>query len=187
MPRVGLFFAAKGQGRTVVIGQVRMGFFLTVAFSLLVPAGAAAQEATPTSPSANTKGQESAAAKKEKKPTLAEVTRVSTAEAVRSAAKARAKTEAQTKEPDKPGEPDVSEFQPASGNADASANTATAASHDSRKSALKNVHGTVHGSLDPKNTGSRRVGASVGGGSKSGKSHIHVETDRSRRDRSSPH
>lgn len=55
-----------------------------------------------------------------------------------------------------------------------------ASSKDSKKSILKNIHGSAYGSLDPGNRGNHESAASVGATSKSGKTSVYIEGDHSR-------
>jgi hypothetical protein len=154
-----------------------------VAVCLLVAATAMGQETAKDSP-ASPPAQKPAATKTQKKPALAEVTRVSTTDAAQSVAKDKAKEKAQ--EPgredstQKPADSSVTEFRPASPDAASSGETTAAPSKDSKKSALDRVHGTVYGSADPGNKGTHRTGAAAGISSKSGKTSIYVETERAR-------
>jgi len=108
---------------------------------------------------------------------LADATRVSTDRALRSATK-NALAHGPTKtNPDASANAEVLEFQPSSNNQVAIKKAAT---KDSKKSALKNIHGTVYGALDPAAVENRSGGVAAGGSSKSGKSHLYVETERVR-------
>ena len=51
---------------------------------------------------------------------------------------------------------------------------------NSKKSAMKNIHGTVAGSLDPGRRRNHEEAASLGARSKGGKTSVYVETDTSR-------
>ncbi|MGD0921784.1 MAG: hypothetical protein ABSA70_08500 [Terriglobia bacterium] len=159
-----------------MMGETRI-LLLSVALCVLVPVVSTPQDAAKKSPDTpSTKSSTSTA----KKPALAEVTRVSTDEAARSAAQkqtAKGNKEDGAKEDN---EAAVLEFKPAPASAESSGDVVVVPSKKSKKSVLGNVHGTVHGSLDSKNAGTHRTGASVGASSKSGKTAVYVETERSR-------
>jgi hypothetical protein len=150
---------------------------LSVALCLLMPVASTPQDTAKKSP--ETPSPRSSAST-EKKPALAEVTRVSTDEATRSAAKKQAKKTAEEEVAEKPSDPDVVELRPAPASAESSGGAVVVPSKKSKKSVLGNVHGTVHGSADARNSGTRRTGASVGASSKSGKTAVYVETERGR-------
>ncbi len=150
-----------------------------IAFSLFAPALATPQASAERQPGQSPANQQSTASNAKRKPTLSEATRVNTAEAV-------AKRQAEENASDKSaGLLDVLEFRSADQNVEASSGTTVASSKESKKTVLKNVHGTAYGSLDPSKPGNRKAGASVGATSKSGKSSVYLETDRSRMN--SPH
>jgi hypothetical protein len=154
----------------------RRTLLLSAAVCLLIGAAAISQDSAKKGPdSPNAKGSVSST---DKKPALAQATRVSTDEAMRSAAQKQAKKATDEETPDKTPEPDVLEFRPAAKGAESSGGAVVVPQKDSKKSALSNVHGTVHGSLDPKGSGAQRTGASVGASSKSGKTAVYVETER---------
>jgi hypothetical protein len=138
------------------------------------PQDAARKPSEPARPAAT----ESSSFPKKTKPTLAEITRVSTAEAARGAAHDQAKAEEDVDElkPEESTDPAVVELKSATKEAEPS--RGVVANQDSKDS---KVHGRVHGSLDSKNSGDHQSGAAVGVGSKSGKTNIYVETERSRR------
>jgi hypothetical protein len=150
---------------------------LSLSICLLTSLVSAAQEAPQKSPDAPPPKSK---ASTEKKPVLLEATRVSTDEAARSVAQkqtAKDNEEEGTKE-DK--DAAVLEFKPAPASAKSSGDVVVVPSKNSKKSVLDNVHGTVHGSVDARNSGTHRTGASVGASSKSGKTAVYVETERSR-------
>jgi hypothetical protein len=122
--------------------------------------------------------QNSSTQKPEKKPVLVDAVRVSTDEAARSAAKAEVNKPAADKTKSPPQDA-VIELHPA-GPSLASPTGAAAVPKKSKKGPLKNVHGNVFGSTDPKNTGTRNTGAAVGASSKSGNTSVYVETDSAR-------
>lgn len=149
---------------------------LAVTFILVIPGGVAAQAPAEKPSSENAASSGLPASKAAKKPDLTDPTRVSTVEAAREAKRAAAKKNAGHEAASS----DVLEFRPATPDAGTARGTADASSKDSKKSVLKNVHGMVRGAVNPTNSGDPAVGASVGARSRSGKSHIYVETDRSR-------
>lgn len=124
---------------------------------------------------------------------LIEVTRVSTEEAARKAAEAESKkdqaTEAAGTEKDtaKSAAPDVSELQPVAKTGGDSDNALRLPAEESKKSPLKDVHGSVYGTLDSSGSGNRGTGANIGASTKNKKAHIYVETNRSRADSGTPH
>lgn len=115
----------------------------------------------------------------EKKPSLAELTRVSTDETARSAAKGKAKSDTPEGAAAEPAEPAVVELQPAK-QVDEASGATVASSKKSKRSPVKDVHGSVYGQVDARDAGSHREGAAVGASSKGGKASIYVETERSR-------
>ncbi|HUU14029.1 MAG TPA: hypothetical protein VM182_10005 [Terriglobia bacterium] len=122
-----------------------------------------------------------AATSTEKKPKLAEITRVSTDEAARGAAREKATPDedASIVETDEAAEPAVTELKPTVKSSGESRGSVTI--EDSKGSRASKVHGRAYGSLDPESSGDRQEGAAVGAGSKSGKTNIYIETERSRR------
>lgn len=164
-----------------MMGKTRI-LLLSVALYLLMPVASTPQDTAKKSP--DTPSPRSASA--EKKPALAEVTRVSTEEAARSAAHKQARKTAEEEVAEKSSESDVVELRPARENAESPGGAVVVPQKDSKKSALSKVHGTVHGSADPRNSGSRRTGASVGASSKSGKTAVYVETERDRAGQNPP-
>lgn len=142
---------------------------LAVMLAVLISAAAAPQEKVDNPPTTNSRP------KSEKKPTLVDAIRVSTAEATKSAVKEKSKQSAQPETMEESNDPAVLEFRPT---ANTEEGTVVAPSGDSKK--LKNVHGKVYGAVDAGNSGNRQSGAAVGASSKSGKSSVYVETDRSR-------
>jgi hypothetical protein len=167
-----------------MIGNART-LLLPVALCLLMPMASIPQDTAKKS--SETPSSKSAVSSTDKKPALAEVTRVSTEGAARSVAQKQAKKVAEEDGAEKPAEPDVLEFRPAPENADSSGDTVVAPSKGSKKSALSNVHGEVYGSADAKNARTHRAGAGVGASSKSGKTAVYVETERGRTKQDPPH
>ena len=153
---------------------------------------AAGQQSTPTTsgrkqPPESPPGRDAqlkpSTPKLKEKLTLADVTRVSTAEATRKAAKDLAKDRGRDSPSEASGVSDVLEFHPAEADLQG---VPTTLSKESKKSALKNVHGDAYGALDGRGAG-RRAGGSVGATSKSGKTSIDVQTDRSHESTPVPH
>ncbi len=165
--------------------QQRVCFLLLILVCLAVfPAGS--QQGTPAPDRDQSPQPKSSISKSKQKSALADATRVSTAEVASKAAKDIAKERGGDGATDASGASDVLEFHPANPGAQHSAGAAVAPSKESRKSALKNIHGDAYGALDSRGSG-RRAGGSVGATSKSGKSSIYVETDRSRETTPAPH
>ena len=150
---------------------------LSVSICLLMSLVSAAQEAPKKSP--DTPSPKSSAST-EKKPALAEVTRVSTDEAARSVAQKQTTKGNEEEGAKEDNEAAVVEFKPAPASGESSGGAVVVPSKKSKKSTLGNVHGQVHGSVDGNNPGTRRTGASVGASSKSGKTAVYVETERGR-------
>jgi hypothetical protein len=151
---------------------------LSAALCLLMPIASAAQDTAKKN--SDTPSSKSSVVSTAKKPVLAEITRVSTDEAARSAAQKQAKKAAGGEAAEKSAEADVIEFQPAPKNTGSSGKTVVAPSKGSKKSALGKVHGEIYGSADTKDAGTHRAGASVGASSKTGKTAVYVEAERGR-------
>jgi cobalamin biosynthesis Mg chelatase CobN len=114
--------------------------------------------------------QKSSQGESSKEPALTDVVRVSTDEALASAAKQEAKKRSsEDKQKDSPDDA-VLELRPSP--PEAAAGTSAAVSKE-KKSPLKDVHGEVAGAAG------NREGGKVGASSKSGKTSVYVETDRS--------
>jgi len=148
------------------------GWALVAAASLAFVALLAAQQ--PKDP----QSQKPTAAPSEKKPALAGTGRVSTDSALRDAAKKEAKTPGTEQAEEPPGEA-VLEFHPAASDATGSKSSA-GAPKDAKKSPLRDVHGTVYGSTAAQGAREQRAGGAGGASSKSGKTAIYVDTERSR-------
>ncbi len=155
-------------------------FLLAVGLSVWASPAAPAQDKPVPRSSDNPTGQETPTAKQRKKPRLADLTRVSTADAIREAKKKTEEKRSAEASADQPAEEAVTEFRPLSPNADTTGGAVVAPDKDSKKSGLKNLHGTVHGSLDPGGSGTRTAGVAAGVSSKGGKTHVYVETERVR-------
>jgi len=144
-----------------------------------------AQQGTPVPPDQGQPAQsKSSTTRSKEKPTLAEVTRVSTAEAARKAAKVEAQGHGSDPDSEASGAPGVLEFHAAITGAQDAAGAAT--TKESKKSGLKSLHGDAYGALDGRGAG-KQTGGAVGAISKSGKASIYVETDRSHETTPAPH
>jgi hypothetical protein len=153
--------------------MVRARICLWLVVGALVCAGAvAAQEAQ------NPDSKKTTTTESKKKAALTDAVRVSTETAVSSAAKKEAQKAGLDKAAEAPPDASVLELRPAA--EAAGSGGAAAPAKSPKKAPLKDVHGTVYGSSDVKNSGTRRAGGAVGASSKSGKASVYVETDRSR-------
>jgi hypothetical protein len=122
--------------------------------------------------------QASATTEPQKEPALTNAVRVSTDAALRKAAQEKAKEAASGKDKKSTADKDVLEFRPAApGSAPAEKDVVV---EDSKKSPVKNVHGEVYGTTGSGSVGTRGAGAAVGASSRSGKTSVYVETQRSR-------
>ncbi len=161
---------------------------MTAIFAFLPSVAATPESESEKNSSGSPAAQASPASKTETKRALADATRVSTKEAVKTAAQTKTKaSEAGTAPEGTSNESDVLEFRPAAPTDNGTSGVITLPSKDSKKSAVKNVHGTVYGSANAQGAGNRRTGGAVGASSKSGKTSVYVETDQSRTAQSSPH
>ncbi len=144
-----------------------------VLLGLLLSAGLMAQEGEEKKP----EPPRAVARKANSKPALAEATRVSTDAAVKSAAQKKAGTSAAEDAPSESDDSAVTELHPA-------AQTPEASSAESpktiKKSSSRNIHGSVYGASGSGGGSTRKSGGSVGASSKSGKTSVYVETNRSR-------
>jgi hypothetical protein len=167
--------------RTASVGEnisMRKNGFCILVFSVscLAALPASAQQDTAARPDKGQPAQpKSSTARSKEKPTLAEATRVSTAEAARKAAAVEAQGHGSEPASQASSAPDVLEFHAASPGAQDSAGAATT---KESKTALKSVHGDAYGALGSRGAG-KQTGGAVGATSKSGKTSIYVETDRS--------
>jgi hypothetical protein len=114
----------------------------------------------------------------EKKPKLTDIVRVSTDQAIQSAAQKEAKKS--SKDEKDAADSGVLEFH--AGAIDSNTGNAVVAPSGSKRVPLKNIHGTVFGSADSHALGTHGAGGAVGATSKSGKSSIYIETDHARAD-----
>jgi hypothetical protein len=156
---------------------------LALLFGVLLTGTAFGQARSATTDPAQPAAQEAPKKDEGKKPALADVTRVSTEEAARSAAKEKSKQgdEKVEVEEEKSSHSGVTEFRPARPDekSSAEAQNASGSGKNPKGRTLKNVHGTVHGATDSSGR-DNRTGAAVGASSSSGKTSIYVETDRGR-------
>ena len=116
-----------------------------------------------------------------KRAVLAEATRASANKAAEDAAKQKAKGPAE--EDVNPSEESaVTEFRPVPPDQKGkdSESDALSIKKDSKSGPLKNIHGTVYGDVNSTGTGERSTGAAVGTSSKSRKTSVYVETQRTR-------
>lgn len=123
-------------------------------------------------------------------PALLDLKPVNTTEASQSVAREMARRRSDSKDkasasPSAAGEPvvqsdqsAVGEFKPA--RKDDSSDAVVVKSEGSKKSVMKNVHGTAAGSLDPHHRGNHQAAVAAGASSKSGRTSVYVETDSSR-------
>jgi hypothetical protein len=156
---------------------------MVVGFALLALPAANGQDTAPknsTDKTATAPQSVSETKKHEKKISLSDVSTVSTEEATRSAAHQAAtkhSTEQQSKSSDVSNVDSVLEFKPAPPDDES---TKKSEPGITTKHTRKNIHGEAYGSLDPAHSGNHQTGGAVGAGSKSGKTHVYVETDQSR-------
>lgn len=156
-----------------------------LAFTLLVWAAPAQEKPSPDSHAAQAASKESAPSKAVKTPSLADITRVSTAEAAKNASRDAGQKNETKKPSENPGEGEVLELQPITPARSASGETKSTDSKSSKKSPLEDIHGKAYGSLNPDGTRDRRTGGAVGAKSRNSKTDVYVETDRA--NTSSPH
>ena len=122
--------------------------------------------------------QASASSESQKKPALTNAVRVSTDAALRNAAREKAKDAVSGKDKKTSADKDVLEFRPTAPGSTTTEKDVVV--EDSKKSPVKNVHGEVYGTTGSGNVGTRGAGAAVGASSRSGKTSVYVETERSR-------
>lgn len=72
---------------------------------------------------------------------------------------------------------DILELRPTAGPTAARAGGKSVKVQEDKHSFLKNVHGSASGGLDPSNSQNRMESGAAGATSKSGKTHVYVETD----------
>jgi hypothetical protein len=147
-------------------------FSIALVTMFCLTAFAAAQRSAPAGPKSKQPVPAPSASQSKETPAVADVTRVSTADAARKAAAEAARGHRSDAGSEASGTPEVLEFRPAESSSGA---PTVSTSKQSRKPA--NVHGDVYGALGD-HRAARQAGASAGGTSKSGKSSIYVQTDR---------
>ncbi len=160
--------------------NIKLHLCLLLAMLLVAAAAGAAQ--SPSSSEADQtpkKNVEPPEKPTKKKLVLSDATRVSTDTAVGDAAKQASKKPEDAKQ--QPTTEAVVEFHPAEAQVTASPGVKT----EAQKSRKKDIHGTVFGAADAKNSGTHRAGGAVGATSKGGKTSVYVETERDRT--TSPH
>ena len=143
--------------------------------ALLLPAGLMAQEREEKKP----EPPRAEARKASSKPALAKATRVSTDEAVRNAAQKKAGTSALEDASRESNGSAVTELHPVAPTSENSDAANTESPKTSKKSPSRNIHGSVYGASGSGGDSTRRSGGSVGASSKSGKTSIYVESNRS--------
>lgn len=154
---------------------------LAIALLIFAAFGAASAEENSSS-AAKPNDVRSAASRK---PSLADVTRVSTEEAAESVAREQARSEkhaAKAESEDASSEEaltSVVELKPRPRDSEGTKDAAKVESKSSGKGPLKDVHRSVHGATDAQGSG-RRVGGSVGATTRGGRSSIYVEGQRTR-------
>jgi len=154
-------------------------YCVVVAAGALLFATAARAQNSPESSSSSPP----AASSQQEKTKLMEATRVSTDGAARKVAEKETKQKKQNRAEKQHSEKasDVMELHPVA-KSEADSDEAARVPPESKKSPLKKIHGSVYGAEGGNN---RRTGASAGASTKSGNTHIYVETDRSKQD--APH
>ncbi|MFB3920169.1 MAG: hypothetical protein ACE145_00525 [Terriglobia bacterium] len=113
------------------------------------------------------------------KPVLAEATRISTDAAIKGAAQKKAKGDESDEALAEPADSAVTELHPAAQKDEKSAADSEAV-ETTKKSPTRNIHGSVYGAAGADGGSTRRTGGSVGASSKTGKTSVYVETNRSR-------
>ncbi|PYV19595.1 MAG: hypothetical protein DMG21_01170 [Acidobacteria bacterium] len=142
------------------------------------------QNPAPTSQAKKTEA--AVAAQKPRIVPLEEATRVSTDKALHSAAKDKSKPAAEEKKgPQLSGESEVTEFHPATPKEENSGGD-PAASKKAKKSSTKHLHGTVYGASGSGSSGATAGGA-LGTTTKSGKTSVYVQSEKSRTANPNPH
>jgi hypothetical protein len=163
-----------------VLLSTALALAVTPAPAQQTPAGKDSSELTPARPADNSAD----------KLKLLDATRVSTEDAARRAAEKKAK-ESGAKESPKKDEtqkkqvaPAVSELKPVTNAGGDKQAAVQVPAEGSGKLPLKNIHGSIQGSGGG---GLLGTGGDVGASTPSGKTHIDVETERSRSDAAIPH
>ncbi len=159
----------------MIIGGAR-NCLLVALLCLALPAGLMPQddyEKKPDAPKAQTR-------KPSPQPVLAEATRASTDDAVKSTAPKKVEAGAPEEAPTEPGDSAVTEFRPATQRPETSGAASAGSPKASKKPSSRNTHGSVYGASGSAGNSTSRSGGSVGASSKSGKTSVYVETNRSR-------
>jgi hypothetical protein len=175
------------RGRWVKLSASKAAFF-ALALALLATSAAAPQSSSGQNTSRTPEAKAGETPAKSEKAKLIDVTRVSTEEAARRAAEKKAEESAgnnseKKEDAKKDTAAGVSELQPVT-KARGSATAVHPAPQDSGNSPLKDIHGSVQGATGG---GTHQGAAELGASSKSGKTHVYVETERSRSDVPIPH
>ncbi len=158
---------------------------LVATLGLLIPSTLLPQSGSEKQPSPPPGAQESRKAGEGKKVPLGELTRVDTAATARNTGQKAAKEKKEGNQAEDSGNAPL-EVKPAPQES-APAGEERPASKESKSSKRQKVHGTVYGALDPNGPGNHQTATSLGASSKSGKTSVYVESDRSRSTPSSPH
>ncbi len=125
-------------------------------------------------------------AQKKQKASLEDVTRVSTRKAVQSVAKEKSKPVAEEKKTQEPAaESEITEFHPAAPE-EKNPGEEPAKTKTSKKSTGKKIHGTAYG-LGGGPGAPTGGGGSVGATSKSGKTSVYVESEKTKTTNPAPH
>jgi hypothetical protein len=143
--------------------------------SFLLIGPRARPEQSPQTPGASAQGQPAPESSK-KKVLLIDATRASTDKAAAGAAKQKTKAAAEENSA-RSDDSAVTEFRPAPPDRDAKGSDSI---QKSERGPSKDIHGTVYGGIDSTSTGNRATGAAVGASTKSRKSSVYVEAQRTR-------
>ncbi len=159
--------------------RLRLNAVTILSVGLFAVSGLQAQEKTksqdtlPPAPAAPAPGKNKAV--------LSEATRASTNQALASATKQKAKesTDKQSNQPEDSGVTELRSVQPGQ-NSKAESPGQASSTQKGKGGPLKNIHGTVYGRADSTSIDNRSVGGAAGASSKSGKTSVYVETQRTR-------
>ncbi len=158
---------------------------LVAALGLLIPSTLLGQSGSEKQPSPPPGTQESRKAGEGKKVPLAELTRVDTAATARNTGEKAAKEKKEGNQAeDSENAPLELKLAPQES---APAGEERPASKESKSSGREKVHGAVYGALDRHGPGNHKTATSAGASSKSGKTSVYVESERSRSTQTSPH
>ena len=157
-------------------------FLLAAALAMMFVVPMSAQTSDPAPVQENPPKESS---RKQEKARLEEVTRVSTEKAAQSAAKEKSKpgTEEKSKGPELSGGSQVTEFHPAIAEERAPAGEPGATRTKCR---AKDIHGSVQGAGGSRGSGAAG-GGEVGATTKSGKTSVYVQSEKSRTANPNPH